>query len=267
MNPRFTLVLVLIVLFGGAGALWYLSSGDVAAPPSTPIVVEPADPAPPPSRPAAPAHFVFAISWEPAFCETAPGKPECRSQTASRFDADNFSLHGLWPGDDYCAVSDANETADRDGRWEDLPAPNLTATTRRALDEVMPGTQSLLERHEWIKHGTCARANANVYFARSIALLAEINGSPIRELFAGNLGRSITLGDVRVAFADAFGDGAGSRVRLACERDGNRRIITELTIGLYGDVMGTAPLADLIAAARPTSGGCESGIVDRVGIQ
>jgi ribonuclease T2 len=187
--------------------------------------------------------------------------------TVSRFDADHFALHGLWPDDDYCAVSAANEDADRSGRWSDLPAPNLSASTRAALDQAMPGTQSMLERHEWIKHGSCARATADAYFARAVALLAEINASAVRELFAGNLGQSVTQGDIRTAFDDAFGRSAGSRVRVACERDGNRRIVTELTIGLYGDVMGSGSLADLIAAARPTDGGCDSGVVDRVGGQ
>jgi len=46
---------------------------------------------------ASPAEYVLAVSWQPAFCETRPRLPECRSQTADRFDATNFTLHGLWP--------------------------------------------------------------------------------------------------------------------------------------------------------------------------
>lgn len=276
MNPRFTLVIVLVLLLGGAGALLYFSSGP-QGPAPTPIASTPADsssaapvaPAKPdvPTRPVPDAHFVLAVSWEPAFCEGAAGKPECRSQTVDRFDTDHFSLHGLWPDDDYCSVSDALVSADKAGRWEDLPAPNLSKATRAALDEVMPGTQSLLERHERLKHGTCARATADTYFARAVALVKEINRSPVRDLFASRLGSMVSLSDIRGAFDRAFGGGAGSRVRVACEQDGDRRIVTEITVGLFGAVMGSAPLSQLIAGANPTRGGCESGVVDHVGLQ
>src|SRR3546814_5265076 len=49
-------------------------------------------------RPAAAADFfVLAVSWQPAFCETRPAKPECVTQDEDRFDASHFALHGLWP--------------------------------------------------------------------------------------------------------------------------------------------------------------------------
>lgn len=281
MTSRFTLVLVIVFLLGLGGALYYFSSGDPPAvtPVPTPVAITPppateSQAAPRPSvttRPTVstgrPAHFILAVSWEPAFCETAPSKPECRSMTDGRFDADHFALHGLWPDDDYCGVSDANVAADKAGRWDRLTAPDLSESTATKLDQAMPGTASLLERHEWIKHGSCAGAPADDYFSRALALLAEINASPVRDLFANRIGRSLSQFDIRAAFDSRFGGGAGSRVRVACERDGDRRVVTELTIGLYGDVMGGESLSRLIAAAHPTNGGCESGIVDRVGLQ
>jgi ribonuclease T2 len=42
-------------------------------------------------------HFVVALSWEPAYCETAHNRPECRSMTRHRFDASHLILHGLQP--------------------------------------------------------------------------------------------------------------------------------------------------------------------------
>src|SRR5258706_166452 len=54
---------------------------------------------------------VFAVSWQPAFCETKPNKPECLSMTSDRFDATHLTLHGLWPqGADYCGISAAQKT-------------------------------------------------------------------------------------------------------------------------------------------------------------
>ena len=41
--------------------------------------------------------YVLAISWQPSFCQGNQYKKECKSQTEDRFDATNFTLHGLWP--------------------------------------------------------------------------------------------------------------------------------------------------------------------------
>jgi ribonuclease T2 len=212
--------------------------------------------------------YVLAISWEPAFCETAGRKPECTSQTADRFDASHFSLHGLWPQRlDYCDVSRDLQLADRNGDWRDLPDPGIGEATMTKLREMMPGTRSALERHEWLRHGTCYGEAADPYFVDALAMLEAVNASAVRELFAGNLGKELTQQQVRAAFDTAFGKGAGQRVRLACERDGNRRIITELTIGLTGEITGPADYKRLTMAARPTDGGCDRGVVDKVGIQ
>ncbi|WP_193335021.1 ribonuclease T2 family protein [Devosia beringensis] len=214
--------------------------------------------------------YVLAISWQPAFCETRPDRPECASQTAERFDASNFALHGLWPqprSRDYCGVDAETVRADEAGDWQDLPAPDLSADLTQALAEAMPGTQSGLERHEWIKHGTCYDGDAEAYFADSLSMLEAINASAVATLFAGAVGQSLTQTDIRDAFDTSFGPGAGERVRLSCIDDGNRRLINELTIGLTGDIDGPDSFADRLLDARPTDGGCTGGVVDPVGLQ
>ncbi len=214
--------------------------------------------------------YVLAISWQPAFCETRPDRPECESQTADRFDAGAFALHGLWPqprSRDYCGVDAETVRTDEQGDWQDLPAPTLSAALTAALAEAMPGTQSGLERHEWIKHGTCYDGDAEAYFADSLAMLEAINASDVAGLFAGAIGQSLTQAEIRAAFDAEFGPGAGQRVRLSCIEDGNRRLINELTIGLTGDIDGPESLADRLLDARPTDGGCKGGMVDPVGLQ
>lgn len=224
-----------------------------------------------PARAGISRSFVLAISWEPAFCESHGRKPECRSQNATRFDASHFSLHGLWPdSNSYCGAAPSDRAADRASRWHDLPAVKLSNATRRALNAAMPGTKSLLERHEWIKHGTCSGASMEAYFASAVGFLGEVNHSPVQALFAENISKTITLAQVRRAFDAGFGRGAGARVRLSCTRAGNRRLITEITIGLSGNIISGQTLGDqnlgaLIAAASPTHGGCDSGIVDAAG--
>lgn len=268
MDRRYSLASVLVILVAGAIYLWLHPEQQASptVPPVTPTTTT-ADTAQPaaPRRAAPGGQYVLAISWEPAFCEGAGGKPECRSQSANRPDASRFSLHGLWPGDEYCSVSGRDESVDQSGNWDGLPQIDLSAATQADLDRAMPGTQSHLERHEWLKHGTCSGASADTYFGRAVLFLDTINNSAVGRLFGSRIGNRLDGTAIRNAFDTAFGAGAGDRVRIACTQDGDRRLISEITIGLRGDVLGTGSIGELIAASRPTDPGCNGGIVDRVG--
>jgi ribonuclease T2 len=214
--------------------------------------------------------YTLAVSWQPAFCEAHDRTPECRSQTSGRFDASHFSLHGLWPepiDNAYCDVPAAQVRDDKSGYWEDLPPVILGADIRSALDRVMPGTRSQLERHEWTKHGTCYGTTQEQYFTDAVALMGALNGSGVANLFAANIGRQLSQRQIRSAFDAAFGSGIGQRVSMDCERDGDRFLISELTISLVGPITADADLASLAAAARPTDGGCTIGTVDPAGLQ
>jgi ribonuclease T2 len=213
------------------------------------------------------ATHVLAMGWEPAFCEDHRDKKECRELSSSGFAATHVSLHGLWPqprGTQYCNVAPNLREIDRDHDWNDLPEPDVSADTLSRLAAVMPGAQSNLERHEWIVHGTCFGSNAEGYFARAAGLAEAVDASKVSQLFANNVGRSLSAEAIRAAFDDAFGAGAGARVTVSCNGRGENRKITELVISLAGDVAGNAPLADLIRAAQPVPPGCPSGIVERV---
>ncbi|WP_421693427.1 ribonuclease T2 family protein [Aestuariivirga sp.] len=215
--------------------------------------------------------YVLALSWQPAFCETNGKKPECRWQTGDRFDANYFSLHGLWPQPstrEYCKVDTALRSASEGGKWKDLPDLDLSLSTRTELETMMPGSKSMLERHEWAKHGTCYPASdPERYFRDALRLLKAVNGTGLPNLMMAETGRSVTTNQIRAQFDEAFGAGAGERVRVACKDDGNRRLISEITIGLRGDIPGGTPLAELIMASPPTDPGCPGGVVDPVGPQ
>ncbi|MCB1461459.1 MAG: ribonuclease [Nitratireductor sp.] len=215
--------------------------------------------------------YVLAVSWQPAFCETRPRVRECRSQKDGRADTRLFSLHGLWPqpvSKAYCGVPQAEIDADKAGRWRDIGMERLPDALWNRLRTAMPGTASHLDRHEWLKHGTCmAGVDPVGYFEKSLALLEALNGTPVRDLFAANIGRRLTGNEIRAAFDETFGAGAGKRVRIVCVQDGNRRLISELTLGLTGEIGRAPDLAALIAAARPTDPGCPGGIVDPAGLQ
>jgi ribonuclease T2 len=209
--------------------------------------------------------YVLALSWEPAFCEKMRDKRECKNQTAASYDASHLSLHGLWPQprrNVFCGVDRATAALDDQHQWEQLPAPQLTAETKAALDKVMPGTQSMLERHEWIKHGTCyPGGNAETYYKDAVRLVNDVNETVVQAFIAANIGKSIKTSDLRAKFDEAYGKGAGERVRVSCSKDG---LISELTIGLKGDISSGAKMADLIAASTPTDAGCPQGVIDTV---
>ena len=156
-------------------------------------------------------------------------------------------------------------SADKKSDWASLPAVDLGPDTRARLEKVMPGTRSMLERHEWIKHGTCYNGlDKEAYFKQSLALADEVNGSAVQALFAGHVGQEVKGTEIRAAFDSAFGARTGDRVRIACKKDGSRQLIVELTIGLAGP---DGKLADMTKAAKATDPGCEGGIVDPTGLQ
>ncbi|MGE3291024.1 MAG: ribonuclease [Geminicoccaceae bacterium] len=226
---------------------------------------------PTPRQPAEHSHSenMLAVSWQPAFCETQRRKPECMAQSLRRFDATNFTLHGLWPqprSREYCDVDAELVRIDGSGRWDQLPRLDLEAVTRDALAQAMPGVRSRLDRHEWIRHGSCYSRTADEYFQDSLLLLDELNASSVRALVASRIGRSLTLGQLRSAFDSAFGTGAGDRVAMECDPVDGRRLVTGLRLNLSGEVTPQSSLAELLAAAPSVKGGCREGIVDPAGV-
>ncbi|MGK7891308.1 MAG: hypothetical protein AB4042_18420 [Leptolyngbyaceae cyanobacterium] len=211
---------------------------------------------------------LLAISWQPAFCQSHQDKTECRTQDKSDFDADHFTLHGLWPqprGKEYCCLPSNFPRRE----WSRQPNfdHQLSEDTLALLDKGrrMPGYGSFLHRHEWYKHGTCYNPNSSdpeqEYFEEALALLNQVNASSVRELFASHLGQYVSLADIQSAFNRDFGPGTGNKVRLLCD-DG---LIGELWINLKGDIQSNTLLADLLAAAYDADSRCNGGIIDPVG--
>jgi len=223
-----------------------------------PAIPEPSD------TPSPPGHFVLAVTWQPAFCELRSRRPECRDEGGHEPEAVVFSLHGLWPqpGDRiYCAVPEDRREQTERLPWSRLPRADLSEGTRERLREAMPGTLSNLDRHEWIKHGTCYGTDADTYYRHALALLDRLNDSAVRTLFAERLGRSLRAREIRTAFDRAFGRGTGDRVQVSCDEG----MITELRLGLRGPVSAAASLSELMRAAPTVSPGCRVGRVDAPG--
>lgn len=210
--------------------------------------------------------YVLAVSWQPGFCETRPQRKECESQTAERFDATNLSLHGLWPlRKSYCGVTAEVRAQDRKGSWLELPKLAMADDTAARLLIAMPGVQSGLDRHQWLRSGTCQSGSVDDYFSAQLRMLEELNRSAVGALFRQRIGSELDEATIKQAFDQSFGTGAGDRVRMRCQTVQGRSIITGLTIGLTGDVMKASSLATLIQAAGPTEFKCAKGIADTAG--
>ncbi len=214
---------------------------------------------------------LLAISWQPAFCETHQNKIECQAQTENSFDADNFTLHGLWPqprNNIYCDVTEQIKSLDKAKKWSELPPIQLSEPLSQELAIKMPGVASDLHLHEWYKHGTCYSDTPEEYYQESLNLLDQLNNSPVQDLFAANIGNYLTSSDIRGKFNETFGNNAGSKVTVSCRRDNeptNRRMIVELKLNFKGDIEPETLMTDLFANGKSVVSDCNIGEIDRVG--
>ncbi|MBK1989303.1 ribonuclease T2 [Sphaerospermopsis aphanizomenoides BCCUSP55] len=206
--------------------------------------------------------YLLSLSWQSAFCETHPNKAECTAQTENRYDASNFTLHGLWPDKlSYCGVPSEDIKSDETGNWKALPVVAVDVETGSELAEVMPGVVSNLERHEWVKHGTCDGRDADAYYDIAVDLLKEVNASDVRDLFAQNIGETITLSEVKTAFERTFGQGTAASLNLKCSSENN--LATEIRIKIKRPLPGQK-LADVLIPSGGKS--CDKVVVDAVGV-
>lgn len=214
--------------------------------------------------------MALGLSWHPAFCEGQRKRPECGDAAAGSVSAKQFSLHGLWVlRKTYCGATDTLKATDKAGDWMKMPALALDPQLAQELAVAMPGVASGLDRHEWVKHGLCSGGLADDYFRRALGLTAEVNRSAVGALFAANIGKTLDEAQIKAAFDQAFGAGSGDKVKMRCRKDGGRRLISGLSVGLGAEAEGEKGLglAELLKRAKATKFGCPSGIVDAAGLQ
>ena len=228
---------------------------------------------------------VLAASWQPTFCATDRGqsKIECQTQTADRPDARQFSIHGLWPDDlddtnifpCYC---DNGPPVSCRSSLPRVSTLDISQLVRDRLEVLMPGTQSGLHLHEWSKHGTCYEdfnsgddvgSDPDEYFLDTMAVIGQLNESEVGSLFEDRLGEVVTFEELKTTFDAAFGPGAGDRVVMNCQRIDGQNAVSELWIGLGGQITSDSDLGTLLLAAPTTDNSttrqsCQSGVVLKV---
>lgn len=222
--------------------------------------------------------YILALSWQPAFCQYSMFRPECRSQTAADYSATQLTLHGLWvesfPVEDaqYCAADPVQLAIDRSYKWCELDAPAMSLDTRARLERVMPGTQSCLERHEWLKHGGCTGLDFDSYMSISASLTESAGRTKLNETIAAHVGGTVLAQELAQAFEQDFGPDARKALFLRCKKDGGRSYLSEVWILLSAALIregGDQPAlsADLLYKEAKIRGGrCPARIyIDPVG--
>jgi ribonuclease T2 len=198
--------------------------------------------------------YTLSLSWQPEFCEGKPGLPECRTESAGRFDAANLSLHGLWPdvnGDSshaygYCGVDAATRGLDKAPTWCRLPAPTLSDATRAALTTAMPGAASCLDHHEWVRHGTCSGLSADAYFALAASLVKQVAATSFGQFLSAHAGKTVSADDALAAFESDLGK--RTMVSLNCATVRGASALSEVRLHLPASLAPGAKLKTSLIA-------------------
>ncbi|RLA69985.1 MAG: hypothetical protein DRG09_04390 [Epsilonproteobacteria bacterium] len=208
---------------------------------------------------------LLVLSWHNAFCETHRYKKECKRGMLSfgknGYREKHFVLHGLWPqprSNVYCSVSQKELSLDKHKQWNRLAPLDLSDEVREDLKKLMPGISSNLHKHEWIKHGTCYGTDANRYYKDAISLVKQINNSKVGHFFKNNIGKRVTLQQVRSLFDRNFGLGTGKRLDMLCKKG----LVTELWLHLGS---GSDDIGTLLKHGEVTRSRCFNGVIDRAG--
>lgn len=209
---------------------------------------------------------LLAISWLPTFCLSDDGQRarECKRLRSSDVYASQFSIHGLWPNDlDDTALYPCYCHLDRplkcNARQKAVSSIDISKGLRNELQTKMPGIQSdFLHRHEWTKHGTCYEkyntgagkgADAQEYYSDTLLMLDQVNASIVADLFKRNIGKFLSDDMIYAAFDDAFGQGASDKIFIDCKSINGERHISELLVGLGGEITPDSNIASLIKAS------------------
>ncbi|MGW8169452.1 MAG: ribonuclease T2 family protein [Sulfurovaceae bacterium] len=207
--------------------------------------------------------FILSLSWHDAFCETHRGKKECKRNMFGN-KKHGFVLHGLWPQPKsraYCGVDKKTVGMDRNKQWSRLPELGLPQKTKQELYDVMPAVASGLEKHEWIKHGTCSGMSKDKYFTKSVNYTKQFNSSALAAFINANRGKRVILKDIRKMADRSFGMQSGERVEMVC----SGVLMTEIRLSLGND--GGISLANALKSGTKIKSSCHSGIIDKAGWQ
>lgn len=189
--------------------------------------------------------YVLALTWQPGFCQEMrdAGRDlpvECEDPQPVRDQADNLTLHGLWPSQprslrpqleerDWNGQGCAYLLADRDLNDADKcdPRYRLRQGTRQELARVMPGANedTCLEHYEFAKHGVCFGFDPDAYFLTAARLSREVRASILGRFLRERTGAKVRLQDFRAVLEAAYGRTAAREADILCTGWGNNAFV------------------------------------------
>ncbi len=201
--------------------------------------------------------YTFAMSWHPGFCARQSGAPECARQAG-------LTLHGLWASLPARLEADGMDTPQwwREGcdhligkvpekNFCALAPLSLSPEVRGRLEQVMPGTQSCLERHEYAKHAACFGFDPNAFFRRSIELFDSVSQSSFGALLSSAGRMEIDREALIGAYADAFGTRDTRSLKLICDVHDGQAWLSSVEIGITREGLDAFPAAASLTPLLP----------------
>lgn len=190
--------------------------------------------------------LLLAASWQPGFCATHSGKPECANLKGT-YAASHLALHGLWPNaydgnhPQYCNVPQRDIDLDKSGAWCSMDKYGISASTLSTLGTYMPGTASCLDEHEWFKHGSCSVKAPDTYWSDAISLMTRLGQTQLNNFIANNVGKTVTRNQLQQAYSSSFGSNMLSALSLKCTKSGGTTYLTEVWLNLNSDNLSQLP--------------------------
>lgn len=183
-------------------------------------------------------YMLLATSWEPGFCATTGGKPECAHLAGTRA-ASKLSLHGYWPNNFqgqqpfYCSAPEKDVALDKSHAWCSMDPYAVSEATLTKLGTYMPGLESCLDKHEWYKHGLCAgTATPDDYWNTAGKLVDSLGATAFNQFIAKYAGVLVTREHLLAAFEQSFGAGTRKAVALKCVKSKGKTYLTEAWVML-----------------------------------
>lgn len=206
-----------------------------------------------------PKQSLLALSWHNGFCETHRNKVECKRGLFGNKEY-GFVLHGLWPQPKnlaYCGVAKKIVGMDKNKQWSKMPGIGLSIKNTKDLANVMPAIASGLHNHEWYKHGTCSGMNSVEYFTKATKMTNEFSNSKLAKYINSNIGKQISINEVRNLANLSFGAGASQKISMIC-KDG---LLTEIRLSIGND----NSLSSAMLNGQNISTECQNAIIDKAG--
>ncbi|WP_338847871.1 ribonuclease T2 [Massilia sp. W12] len=208
-------------------------------------------------------YYLLAASWQPGFCKTKPGKPEC-ANLAGSYAASNLVVHGLWPNNYdgahpfYCGVSKEQIALDKPATWCSMANYGASSSTLSNLAYYMPGIQSCLDKHEWYKHGACDGRSADAYWNQTTQLVSRLGATGFSSFLRSKIGLTVSRSQLLNAFNNSFGPNSSAAMSLQCGRVNGVSYLTEVWINLNPATINQFPAAAALLTDGAISGTCPS---------